>query len=291
MFGAESRSRTRAALAKAQEFYQKGYISPSFVTDNYDMMVESLVQGKASLDFGSVWDSWWPLPVTLDNNPNADWLPITLPRAGETAKLAGNKVEIQAILVTCKGSKYPEALVKMTNLFMDLNEDPAKMEFSVYNTEPADSNQMFLAYPLIIHNPAFNLDALRDITEAQNTGDTSKLCEAFKIFYDQGMAYANNKDISGWPSYRSYLKEGSSLAVIKDYMDRDMVVYNEYTSDPTQFMIENEPTVKKLFDAMAAGVVSGALNISEYDRFIGQWDSIYGNTATKEVNDWYKARQ
>jgi putative aldouronate transport system substrate-binding protein len=291
MFGAESRSRTRAALAKAHEFYQKGYISPSFATDTFDLMVESLAQGKAAVHFGSVWDSWWPLPVTLDNNPNADWLPVAPPQAGSDAvHMSGNRVNVSGILVTTTKSKYPEALVKMSNLFLDLNSDPAKMEFNTYNTDPVDANQIFLAYPLVIHNPAFNIDALHDITEAQNSGDPSGLCEAFRSFYDTAMAYEKSKDISGWPSYRSYLKDGSSLAVTDKFIQNNMVVYNEYTREPTLFMIENEATVKKLFDAMAAGVISGALDIGEYDKFISQWDSIYGNTATKEVNDWYKSK-
>jgi putative aldouronate transport system substrate-binding protein len=288
MFGAESRSRTRAALVKAHDFYQKGYISPSFSTDTYDLMLENLAQGKAAVNFGSVWDSWWPLPVTLDNNPNADWLPVTPPRASSGAvHMAGDRVNVSGILVTTKDSKYPEALVKMSNLFLDLNDDPAKMEFNAYNTDPVDANQIFLAYPLVIHNPAFNIDALHDISEAQISGDPSNLCEAFRSFYDTAMAYEKNKDIAGWPAYRSYLKDGSSLEVTDKFIRNGMVVYNEYIREPTQFMVENEPTVKKLFDAMAAGVISGALDISEYDTFISRWDSIYGNTATKEVNDWY----
>jgi putative aldouronate transport system substrate-binding protein len=291
MFGAESRSRTRAALAKAREFFEKGYISPSFSTDTFDIMVENLAQGKASIFFGDVWGSWWPLPVTLDQNPNADWLPIGLPQGGaEPARMAGNRVTVTQILVTRKGYKYPEALVKMSNLFLDLNDDPAKMEFNAYNTDPADANQIFLAYPLIIHNPAFNVDALHDITGAQNTRDPSGLCEAFRSFYDTAMEYEKNKDKSGWPAYRSYLKDGSSLAVADDYIRRNMVVYNEYTAEPTQFMIENEPTVKKLFDAMAVGVISGRLDMGEFDKFMTQWDTIYGNTATEEVNNWHKAK-
>ncbi|MDR2304951.1 MAG: extracellular solute-binding protein [Treponema sp.] len=289
MFGAESRARTRTALAKAHEFYQKGYISPSFSTETFDLMVENLAQGRATVYFGDVWGSWWPLPVTLDIDPNADWLPVAPPQAGsEPVRMGGNRVNVTGILVTTKRSKYPEALVKMSNLFLDLNDDPAKMEFNVYNTDPVDANQIFLAYPLVIHNPAFNIDALHDITEAQNSGDSSNLCEAFRSFYDTAMAYEKNKDKAGWPAYRSYLKDGTSLAVTDKFIQSNMVVYNEYTKEPTLFMLENEPTVKKLFDAMAAGVISGALDIGEYDKFISQWDSIYGNTATKEVNDWYK---
>ncbi len=291
MFGEESRARTRLALEKAHELYEKGYITPSFMTDNEDLVTEAYINGKSSVRFGSVWDSWWPLPLTLDENENADWLPVAMPQGGDdVARMCGDKVQTQSILVACKGAKNPEALVKMSNLFMDLNEDPDKMEFGVYNTDPVDSNQVFLVYPLVIHNPAFNLDALADISAAQDSGDPSNLCEAFRIFYDQAMSYVNDKAKEGWPAYRSYLKEGTSRAVVKEYMDKDLVVWNEYTGDPTQVMIENEPTVKKLYDTMAVGIVSGELDISAFDEFVAQWDSIYGNTATKEVRDWCATR-
>ena len=289
MFGAESRTRTRAALEKAREFHQKGYISPSFATDTFDLMVEHIAQGRASVLFTDVWASWWPLNITLDNDANADWIPIGLPQAGaEPARMGGSRVQVSHILVARKGVRNPEALVKMSNLFLDLNDNPETMEFDAYNTDPVDGNGIFLAYPLIIHNPAFNVDALNDITEAQITGDSSNLCEAFKSFYDMAMDYAINGNINGWPSYRNYLKDDSSLAVANDYIKRNMVVYNEYTAEPTQFMVDNESTVKKLFDTMAVGVISGNLGMNEYDRFITQWDTIYGNTATREVNDWYR---
>lgn len=164
------------------------------------------------------------------------------------------------------------------------------MEFGTYNTNQADSNQIFPAYPLDIHNPAFNEDALRDISEAQTSGNLSRLCEAFKLFYNQGMAYANGKDKTNWPAYRSYLRDDTSLAVTDEYIRDNLVVYNEYTAEPTQFMIENEPAAKKLFGAMAEGLISGVLDADEYDKFIAQWDSLYGNTAPKEVNDWYKSK-
>ena len=54
-------------------------------------------------------------------------------------------------------------------------------------------------------------------------------------------------------------------------------------------MIENEPTVKKLYDEMFLNVVMGRADITAYDEFLAQWDSIYGETATKEVNDWFIA--
>ena len=53
-------------------------------------------------------------------------------------------------------------------------------------------------------------------------------------------------------------------------------------------MIENEPTVKKMYDGMAINVITGKADISAYDDFLKSWDKIYGNTATEEVNKWFQ---
>jgi putative aldouronate transport system substrate-binding protein len=149
---------------------------------------------------------------------------------------------------------------------------------------------MFLAYPLRVYNPKFNYEAYGFISEAMKTGDTKNLCEAFKSFYDQAKAYEEKGDKAGWPSYRTYT-EGGIMALTKYYNDNKLFQFDEYTAEPTQFMIENNPTIKKLYDEMFFKVVMGTAPISEYDNFIAQYDRIYLATSSKEVNDWYKAKK
>ncbi|HHY82854.1 MAG TPA: extracellular solute-binding protein [Clostridiales bacterium] len=290
MFGEESRERTRQALAKAREYYNKGYIFKDFATMDFNMRNEDIFNGKSGIVFGDLWGAYWPLILHKDVDPNADWIPIpTAAGLDEPAKMGTNAASINNILVVRKGFEHPEALVKMSNLYHDLNNNPETMEFAEYNTWPSDSNQIFLAYPLLIYNPSFNYEGYQLITEAKKKGSAEGLCEAYKMFYDQAVDYEANGTPGGWPPYRSYFSEQSSLAIVDTYIREKRLVFNEYTAEPTDFMIENEPTVKKLYDQMLVNVIMGIQDISAYDEFIKQWDEIFGNTATKEVNDWFKA--
>ncbi len=291
MFGQESRVRTKATLAKAAEYYEKGYISPDFVTMDYDMRNEDMFSGKCGIFFADVWGAYWPLVLHKDIDPEADWIPIPVV-SGEfgEGKIARNATTVQNILVATKGCEHPEALVKMANLYHNLNNNPETMEFSEYNTDPVDNNQIFLAFPLLIYNPIFNYEGYKLISEAQETGKTDELCDAYKMFYDQGMAYLNEGDPAGWCVYRSYLKGDSSLSVIDSYIQNKQIVFNEYTAEDTTFMIENKPTVKKMYDELVIGIITGKSDLSAYDEFMARYDELYGNQATQEVNDWFQAQ-
>lgn len=291
LFGEESRTRTRRALEKAAEYYEKGYITQDFATMDFDMCTQDVFNGKCGIYFADVWGAYWPLVLHKDIDPNADWIPVPVV-GGEfgDAKIARNVTSCQNILVATKGCENPEALVKMTNLFHDLNNNPETMEFDVYNTDPTDNNQIFLAYPMTIYNPIFNYEGYKLISEAQETGNTEDLCPSYKMFYDQAMAYEESGDNLGWPPYRSYLKDESSLSVIDYYIENKLIVFNEYTAEDTTFMIENKPTVKKMYDELAVKVISGAEDISAFDEFMATYDQIYGEEATREVNEWFQAQ-
>lgn len=289
LFGTEVRERTRAALEKAAEYYEKGYISQEFSTMDSDMRNEDMFNGKCGIYFADVWGAYWPLLLHLDIDPNADWIPVNAPSAqfGDS-KMARDAAQVQNILVATKDCEHPEALVKMTNLYHNLNNNPETMEFEEYNTVPEDNNQIFLCYPLLIYNPSFNYEGYVAITDAMESGNTDGLCSGYKLFYDQAMSYEESKDPAGWPPYRSYLKEGTAFEVIDTYLNNDRVVFNEYTAEDTEFMIENEPTVKRMYDEMAVQVITGQADISAFDEFVASWDELFGNTATEEVNQWFQ---
>lgn len=289
LFGEEVRERTRTAIQTAAEYYQKGYIASDFTTMDTDMRNQDMFNGKCGIYFADVWGAYWPLILHKDVDPEADWIPVPVVSGpyGE-GKIGRNVTSVQNILVATKGCEHPEALVKMTNLYHNLNNNPETMEFEEYNTNASDSNQIFLCYPLLIYNPIFNYEGYLSITEAQETGNTDSLCDAYKQFYDQAMEYEENGMVGGWSPYRSYLKDDSSLGVIDTYIKNHDIVFNEYTTDDTTFMIENKPTVKKMYDEMVVSVITGQSDISAFDTFIASYDELYGTQATQEVNDWFE---
>ncbi len=290
LLGANQRARAKAAIAKAAEYYEKGWLDPEYFTYDDAKYQEMIANGKIGVVFGGLWESWWPLPLNLDNDPNADWVPIQIPGVdGKVASTATMAAGITNINVCRKGFEHPEALVKMLNLFHALNNDPATADLAKYNVDPVDNNQLFLSFPLLIYNPAFNYEGYLAISEAYRTGNTDSLFSGYKQFYDQAMTYETSKDKSGWPSYRTYL-EGGCMAVVDKNIKGKNMMFNEYTDEPTAYMVENHPTIKTLYDEMVVRIITGDADLSTFDEFVAQFDSLYYNTVKGELDAWFEAK-
>jgi putative aldouronate transport system substrate-binding protein len=289
MFGPEYRENTRKALLKLEDYYKKGYIHPDFATFDDTKYNELIVNNQSGVVFGGLWDAWWPLNLNIEKHPNAKWLPVAIPSAdGEMAKSSVTAATVLGISVAKKGVAHPEALVKMENLFHDLNNNPDTMQFGKYNTDPVDNAGIFLAYPMPIYNPSFNHEAYEAVSNAFKTGKADGLPEAFDLFYKQAKSYADSNNKAGFPSYLSYTDQGS-LAVVNGYIKNKEFQMNEYTAMPTQEMIDNAPIIKKAYDVMFLNVVKGA-DISQYDDFLKQYDALYASAVYPGVNKWFEAK-
>ncbi|SEO32585.1 extracellular solute-binding protein [Paenibacillus sp. OV219] len=289
MFGEESRENTRKALLKLQEYYKKGYIHPDFATLDDTKYNEQVVNSQSTVVFGGMWDSWWPLNQILDQKPDAKWEPVAIPSADDQpGKSSVTATMLLGVNVAKKGVKNPEALVKMENLFHDLNNNPETMQFGKYNTDPKSGFGWFQLYPMHVYNPSFNYEGFQQVQQALTDGQGDKLPEAYKTFYDQAKAYQDKNDKNGFPPYLTYTSKGSE-GVVDQYIKEKRFEMNEYTDMPTQNMLDNAPIVKKAWDVMFLNVVKGG-DISGYDDFLAQYDSLYGSVVNPEVNDWFKAK-
>jgi putative aldouronate transport system substrate-binding protein len=66
-----------------------------------------------------MWNPFFPLLFTLDNNPGAEWRPYPIPtKSGEPAKV-GAVLPANYFIVVRKGYEHPEAAIKMVNLFTE----------------------------------------------------------------------------------------------------------------------------------------------------------------------------
>ncbi|MFC5653828.1 hypothetical protein ACFPYJ_32905 [Paenibacillus solisilvae] len=289
MFGPEHRENTRKALLKLQDYYKKGYIHPDFATFDDTKYNELIVNNQSGVVFGGLWDAWWPLNLNIDKHPDAKWLPAAIPSAdGEMGKSSVTAATVLGISVARKGTAHPEALVKMENLFHDLNNNPDTMQFGKFNTDPVDNAGIFLAYPMPIYNPSFNHEAFEAVSNAFKTGKADGLPEAFDLFYKQAKTYADKNDKAGFPSYLSYTDQGS-LAIVDGYIKRKAFQMNEYTAMPTQEMIDNAPIIKKAYDVMFLNVIKGG-DISQYDDFLKQYDALYASAVYPGINKWFEAK-
>ena len=286
MFGPDYRDNLGNAIETLADWYDKGYLHPDVATYDEMMKEDDIYADKCGIMFGDAWPSYWPLNNHVLINENAKWLPFPLVSAtDEPAKISATLCNVDCILVARKGVKNPEALVKMTNLYHELNTDPAT-EFEVFNTDPIDNNNVFLMYPLYVYNPAFNYEGYLVISDAMENGLQGEMSAGYKLYYDQATAYRDEGDPNGFPPYAAYSPEGA-FSVQEYYVKNKLVQVNEYTAPYSDTRAAADPVIDKAFVTMMLDIVTKDAPMTEYDAFIELYDDVYAD-AMAEAAQWYQ---
>lgn len=278
----ETTPETRNALETLQSWYQKGILDKEFAFKDIDKVVEDVVAGKVGIAFGEWWYPEWPLNLSKDNDPNAEWTAFPLPSyQGSPGKPLIPKANITKVLVANKKMKHPEALVKMAN-FYDVINSP---EYADEN-KPANG-YVYNWFEPRFYNPTDIADTFKRINEALNSGDTSKLTLSDQNLYENALAYRDG-DASKWGHYTSRVDENGGWG-LTEKLKSQPVVYNEFAGVPTPTQIEKGSSLEKLTDETFLKIIVGSATIAEFDKYVESWGKLGGNEITNEVNDWYSA--
>ena len=287
MFGPDYRDNLKQAIETLAAWYSKGFLHPDVATYDDTMMEDDIYTDKCGILFGTAWPGFWPLNNHVLINPAAKWRPYALVSSTEEpAKISTTLCNIDVVLVARKGVEHPEALVKMVNLYHALNNDPKMMEFEEFNTDPIDSNQIFLAYPLYVYNPSFNYDGYLVISKAMETEEATDLGSGYELYYNQAISYRDNNDPNGFPAYVTYSPEGA-FSVQEYYIRNKLMKVNEYTAPYSNLRAEADPIVDKAFVTMMLEIVTGANDSSKFDEFIALYDDVYAD-ALEEAAEWFQ---
>jgi putative aldouronate transport system substrate-binding protein len=230
-----------------------------------------------------MWNPFFPLLFSLDNNPEANWQPYPIPtESGEPAKV-GATLPANYFVVVRKGFEHPEAAIKMINLFTEKCWG-----------ETADNDQYFngdgtkyvpFKYAFVQAWPARkNLDAHGRVTAALSSGDTTALNEEETQYYSRAKAYIDSGDhTQGWADDKIF-GANSSFSVISQYVANDQYMYNEYLGIPTPTMVERQSTLDALEAEVFTKIIMGD-SIEEFDKFVENWKKLGGDDITKELNE------
>lgn len=124
LVAADIQPEMKDALARLQSMYNKDLIDKEFAIKDINKVCEDLVAGKIGMVYGEWWFSAWPLNLTMDNDPKAEWACYELPTLdGGAANYSTDKLSISTYKVVNKQCKNPEAAIKMMNLYLDLSEE------------------------------------------------------------------------------------------------------------------------------------------------------------------------
>lgn len=278
----ETTPETREALQTLQSWYQKGILDKEFAFKDIDKVVEDVVAGKVGIAFGEWWYPEWPLNLSKDSDPKAEWAAFPLPSyKGVPGKPLIPKANITKVLVANKKMKHPEALVKMAN-FYDVINSPEYAE----ENKPTNG-YVYSWFEPRFYNPTDIADTYKRINQALTTGDASQLTLSDQTLYENALAYRDG-DASKWGHYTSRVDENGGWG-LTEKLKSEPVVYNEFAGTPTPTQIEKGSSLDKLTDETFLKIIVGSAPIEEFDKYAESWRKLGGSEITDEVNDWYAA--
>ena len=209
------------ALNGLKDLYDRGALAPDFATWNSDQFTERVTSDQVGATFGTYYIPAWPLNQNKDANPDADWKEINLPNLGGNAKPAMNQASIQFFNVVTKNAPEhaEEALVKLINLGMAVNENCATDKTIFNGLDKAENGASVFYLPVYIYFPVPWATYRPEIWAAYEAKDRDSLkVEYEKVMYDymdDWLTNGNNSENRGtsWGQYKSRLEKGMGIDI------------------------------------------------------------------------------
>jgi ABC-type glycerol-3-phosphate transport system substrate-binding protein len=295
----------KKALTKLNEWYQKGYFVRDFagidVWAASSPVVNDIVAGKYAIVFGSWWIPNWPLNMNKNNDPAADWVVgPTLTENGGQPIITINRYAVNNFMVVSRNCKNPEAVFKMINYDIEDTKkllDPAYLAVRTTEQKRADDSNVYIWFPWRKYDPTSletNYKFFHDLEErgittqdrfpfndVPNNEEASGQTQAF-------LNYHNGKATDGavWGLYTSRIAANGGVAKMLELYNSAKRYYKEvYITTPS--MITKSGQLNEYRSAQLLRMIMGEVPISDFERYVAQYNTLGGNDILKEVNDWY----
>ncbi|MGG1633309.1 extracellular solute-binding protein [Paenibacillus sp. NRS-1760] len=280
-----TRPETKAALAELQQMFKKGLLDKEFGVKDWGKAAETASAGKVGLVYGQQWLSAWPFQSNHDNDLNAVWKGYPLMSIDDKPANTEISLGTYQYWAVRKDAKYPEALIKMFNTYIEKNWGETA-EFGTYYL-PGDAEGAWKLSPVTPEPANKNLDQYLAIVEGIQNNKTAELTGDAKVVYDKIAAYKNG-DEKQWSWAAGYDVDGV-YSVMKQYKDTERFMMNKFVGAPTATMAEKSSTLGKLTNETFTRIILGDLPIDAFDTFVQDWSKLGGEQITNEINEWYKS--
>jgi putative aldouronate transport system substrate-binding protein len=276
----------KTALAELQRMYKQGLLDKEWAVLDPGKVAEAVAAGRCGLHFGefhSVNQS------ARDNDPKCEFasLPMVSPDGAPAKAQLGDL--INGYFVVRKGYPYPEAMVKLLNMWMEyfyFTKDDAI--FKQYNQGPKGTGmwQSSLIFAYRGYKNLANAEAVRNVTNGSMT--LQQINPEQRGVYAKVQDFLVNKNQKEW-RYTNIFGPNASMFVVDYYRKNNLQVENEFYTSATPTMAQNWSTLEAKAIEVYTKIIMGD-PISEFDKFVETWNSLGGAKITQEVNDWYSKR-
>ena len=280
----------KSPLLKLQEWYKTGLINEDFAVTDQSIAKEDVAAGKVGIAFGT----YYIAPGVGDaasGDEQAEWAIVELPTADGAPAIAQSTVKRTQFIFVNKNCKYPEAVVKLVNLGIDLiyNDDPETVARHTSHLvgDTGVQTSKYVATVFYCQIPWQNLKIQQDVVNALNTGNKEWTIPIAATKYELALQYEAG-DRSQWNQYHIF-GPTSTFTVIKNMWDEGRIILDEYQTLPTETMTAKYQLLDDALKTAMIKVIMGE-DISVYESAVQDWFKNGGQAMTDEVNTWYSQK-
>jgi putative aldouronate transport system substrate-binding protein len=276
-YGLDSRGMV-VALEELKGLALDNTIDQDFPVRSNEQNRTDIYSGRAGLFYGSFWSPLW-LIRSLENDPKADWEFTALPHSKGGGARTASASPPAVFRIVNEGFKYPEALFKMTNIaFAKLDGPDAEAKY--HTDTDTDTESGFEVFWLSFNwyslpETSADLEVLARSIVTPSAGETN-LKPVYRFYRKKAVAWRNG-DMMGWPYWKIYGLDGTTLAVNEGRLSASV-------------WTEKSASLEKYFDEELAKFVTGERSLESYDDFLAEWYKNGGQEVTDQVNAWKRKK-
>ncbi len=289
-------------LETLAKWYKDGVIDPEFTGKTQDQEGELTAQGKIGAFYGVQWAQFMGNSFTTlwKDDLNSEWVLIGIPELSIDNEPAKAIVydNTSKFIVVRKGYEHPEVAVKLLNIEHKLGAGDSRDYFSTNEefTEVWDYWGWLPYAPESIHG---NIVKWENVFKALENQDSSLVDYNFnaKVLYDNQMEYLYDNDYrtSDQPDMRDIAAgqfatrySGMMFGLATQYAEEGKLEYDKKGAVVTDTMVDSLASLNKLELETFTRIITGEADISEFDTFVEQWNTLGGEKITQEMNDYYE---
>lgn len=310
----------KEGLAKLREWYQKGYISPTFTTE--EDRTTATISGKYLATYNGDWGSMYMYQTAAKSNPSAQFVPMDY-LEGSTGP---NFIPIGTPWPSCVSakSKYKEAIMMEASAVAESylrNDDDLRAKFgnSYPKTEPqqvtnvsevASKGTKYAKYNYAENEigPGFFNTASTSVGLLNNVGRITRgkdAAAAYDIFVKNGKNFTkayqqfNNvqKYIAMTDGNMSYAQT-YSVKTLESTLLAEKIMNSAFTAGKLKFRevnTEDLDSYAKYSDALNTltintytAIIKGTKSLDDFDAYVKEFNAKGGQAILDEVNKKYK---
>lgn len=274
---------SKAALGQLADWYKQGLIDNQFVL--YKQSEEPIVNGRAGMFFGPWWMPYWPLSEAVAQDTKAEWRAYAAPLDANGEYVTHTAPVTDRYLVVRKGYEYPEAVVKLLNVFTRLERrlDPNIQETQWLDEYASQSGvQLRHYYPfdlLLDYSDAVDkrYDNLQSVLEGRRDPATLDP-DTYQLYEMTETEHQNpKKNLDAWKPAAAY---EYGVGVIRK---TPMIKVNSVFYGSTPAMGAKWATLEQLENETYLKIIVGDQSLDSFDEFVKQWRMQGGDEITKEI--------